>query len=378
MTNLNKRTMKRSAFLLAFLCGLMLAGCRQEAQQPYAVIDLKREIRNDGLPGLTLNDLADVVGVIPTETSDSLLLRFLSINDALDDQLVICDSEGLYFIDRKNGDMTFRLKRLGRGPGEYSVIDHVTVSPDTRDIFLFDPMQRRTNIYSFDGQYAGALSGDTIGKIAILSDGNYAVNYPPFSPIQPYGIGIYDKTWKLIRRGIAKSYDPNSLSMLFFDALGKYNDDIYYRPALTDTIYRVTSAGDEPAIVIRKGNYAMPIDLARDRETMDREGVKYITQDSGPLASKYLFLSFWYNQALYHDIWDIETSNLIFRSKYSRTGGINGIPLTIDGKEIVVWPSKAIGNSLFCTLNATEAAQLLPSIKENDNPVIIELKIKEQ
>lgn len=165
--------------------------------------------------------------------------------------------------------------------------------------------------------------------------------------------------------------------MLYFDALDKYNGKNLFREyPLGDTIYHITYEKDEPYIVISKGQYKTPPDIYADLGTLKREKPNYITQDHGSLIGNLFFLRYYYNQKYYSDIWDIKNNNLIYRGVFSRDGGINGIPLVIEGHQMNVWISYVNGNYIYIEIKLEDAMKFMPNVSENDNPVILELKLK--
>ena len=133
---------------------------------------------------------------------------------------------------------------------------------------------------------------------------------------------IYDKSWNLIRRNICRDNTTN-FAMINFDNLAKHNGAYYFKQTFGDTIYNVTQKADILYIVLDKGKYKMPVEIAASLDKLNKKGARYIQRDSYRLASNYMFLTY------YYDIWDFEKEQLIYRGilDYKARKRIKGIPL---------------------------------------------------
>ena len=360
-----------SFFILLFLLG----ACTQTSveKKSYILINLAKNIDKTA-NNTTLNDFYKIERVIPLHTSDSFLLSNVSFIEVDDDEFIFNDRNAVYYVNKKSGKLRSMLNKKGKGPGEYIGIDGVTL--DNQDnLLIYDINARKLLKYSPNGDFMSHLSGDSIGPIKVLSNGSYIVNHTPLSGSE-YSLSIYDKSWNLIRRNISRD-NTTDFAMINFDNLAKHNGAYYFKQAFGDTIYNVTQKADIPYLVLDKGKYKMPVEIATSLEKLDKEGSGYIQRDSYRLASNYMFLTYYYDNKDYYDIWDFEKEQLIYRGilDYKARKGIKGIPLLINGVQVDVWPSFALGDYLYCDLEAHEAMKFMPSVSEEDNPVIIELKL---
>jgi hypothetical protein len=239
----------------------------------------------------------------------------------------------------------------------------------------------KINIYDFKGNFIKSHKSDSTGPLVILGDWYYAVSYSPFLKSE-YALGIYDKSWNLHRKSISINKD-RKYAIYPFTQAAKFNDDYYYMAALGDTLYQITSEYEKPYIVTPKGKYKIPENVTATLAELDKSGYLYIQQEYGMLISKYYFLSYYYNNQTYYDIWDIESSTpaLISRNKYSHTEEYTegtGIPVLIGDVKINVWPRYVSGRMMYCTIDAENAVKLIPSLPWDTNPVILELEIKDK
>ncbi|MCL2739016.1 MAG: 6-bladed beta-propeller [Bacteroidales bacterium] len=369
--------MKKGVMIISFL--MIIMSCNQKERPPYVVIDIEKNINKSGSANFVLNDIAQSMSLIPIETSDSVLFRNVIIVGVTEENLIIhggnigAFKRAIYFINRTDGKVSSVIDRHGRGPGEYVNIVDVSLNKRSNTLYLSD--SRKINEYTFDGKFIYAIQNDSAWIVRMLDDGNFAVSYHPSLDME-FALGIYDNAWNLKRRGLSKAERGRKFDMIYFDGIFEFNGDYFYKMAHCDTLYRITSAFDEPYLVHSKGRYQIPIDIKVSREKTEKYGNRYIQHDYGNLISKYYFLSYYYDGKYYKEIWDIETPSLVYKSIFSRTGGVNGVPVIIDGKKIYVWPAFVSEESLYCIVEAEDAISLIPSLTEDSNPVILEVKLK--
>lgn len=371
-----RNTIKSGIVIKIMILTALLSSCKTQEKLPYVVIDIAGTINTKGPDTLTLNDIFNIERVITTETSDNIVLSHMTIATASGDHIVVYESDALYFLNKEDGKMLSKLRKRGNGPGEYIRILDATLNNQDSTIYLLDPDKRKLNLYTFNGNFIKSVENDSIGIFRILNDGNFVVAYAPY-PNSEYGLGIYDKSWNFIRKSIPRD-NTHEYQMHYFEGIDKFNGEYYYRAAHQDTIYHITSESEKPYIVISKGNYKLPAEIEASLSSLNKEGYKYVQQDYGMLVSKYFFLQYYFDMKLYRDIWDIETESLLYRGIIGEGGGILGIPLSINGIQINVWPRYVSGDFMYCVVEAQDAVKFIPSLPEDANPVIVELKLKEK
>lgn len=356
----------------------VMACTHEEKKKPYVIIDLEKSISRDVSRKITLNDISTNLRIIPTETNDSALFQHMFIKGLTEKSVVVTDTRALYSVDRETGKVSTLLNKRGNGPGEYNMLFDVYIENRDNTVYAYDAHGHKINIYNFNGDFMKSVKNDSIGPLVMLDDGYYAISFSPNLKLG-YELGIYDKSWNLQRKLIAKDRD-REFAMLYYSDITKFNDNYYYRAVFGDTLYQITSEYEKPYIVTAKGIYTIPEDVTASLSELDKRGHQYIQHEYGILISKYYFLSYEYGYTIYYDIWDIETSALIYRNKYRRIEDKNmeggGIPVLIEDKQINVWPKYVSGNMMYCTVEAENAIKLIPSLPEDTNPVILELKIK--
>lgn len=381
----------RKVFLFGVAAVLAMASCGEsdKSASQYIVIDMA-EALGKKVPGdMTFNDIAEVVNVIPVATNDSVLMGYISVYADNDKYLIAHSSvlgrdNILFFINKNDGTVPLKIDRQGKGPEEYMGIDGVEIDDENKTVYVYDMSKQVINQYSYDGKCKSYINAGNLGSFRMLKDGNFAFTYNPRERTDK-SIGIYDKDLNLIRESDIMR-DNTERRMTYLSHVSKYNGELYYRRPLCDTIFHITTEYDEPFIVMNKGKYKMPDEFTIDIEVTDKESPKYIAQDYGMLAGKYFFGFYYYDDKRYYEIWDVETAKPIYRSVFEFLGmdgdkpilsGNYGIPVEIGGQEVIVWPSYVSGNDVYCKLeNYDDAVKIVPGLKDDDNPVIVHLRIK--
>jgi hypothetical protein len=354
---------------------IIVSSCIHKEKQPYIIIDLAKSINLNGSQEIILNDISTNLKIILTETNDSVLFQYMFIRGITKEDIVVSDKNALYYVNKETGKVSTLVNKRGNGPGEYNMLFDAYVENRDSTVYIYDI--HKINIYNFKGNFIKSVKSDSIGPLVILNDGYYAVSFSPLMKPK-YALGIYDKSWNLHRKSIP--INDRKFAIAYFTQATKFNDDYYYRKVFGDTLYQITSEYDNPYIVTPKGLYKMPENVTASLSELDKSGYRYIQNEYGILISKYYFLSYDYNYITYYDIWNIETSTLIYRNKYRRIEDKNmeggGIPVLIGDIKINVWPKYVSGNVMYCIIEAENAVKLVPSLPWDTNPIILELTLK--
>jgi hypothetical protein len=360
--------------LLFILFVIFFTACSSPAKQSdYITLHLEKEIKSMSSER-TLNDISSDYRVIPLETNDFCLLSAPRIKHVSDSDIWIEDNHVIYRFDKK-GRLLFKLDKKGQGPEEYLSISDFVIDYRTQTIFIYDMNKKKIITYSFEGKYLDAFKNDFIGSFDLINENDFIVSYTPYSD-KPFYIGIYDKSWNELNQFLPKTEVLNQKKGIFhFDILYKFNEKYHFIKAFGDTIYQVNSQSVQPYIVVSKGNLKMPVHIATDI-SKKKERSLYIFGEYGYIISDYYFSLYYYQNNRYHDIWDLKTSSLVCRNLNTVNNSKDGIPFVIQEKTIFVWPNFVCNEYMYCVVSTDKMQDIIPELKEEDNPVILELRIK--
>lgn len=365
----------KKGFLLCMAAILVSCGVGERGadKSSCVVIDMETMLGKKVSDRLEFNDIADVVGVVAID--DSILFERVSPVGDADACLIMQEHkenhEKIFLVDKETGSVVTVIDKRGNGPGEYNTIFEVEVDNAEETIYIYDINKNNILKYSFSGKYLETIQ-QNLGSFRVLKDGNYAAAHNPFLK-KPECFNIYDRNFNIIRESeLFKA--PRKDGGLYIDRIMKYDGECYYRKPDSDTLFRITTEYEEPFMVLYKGRYQMP-----DKELAEGEYKKYITGGNHVFSTKYYFYEYGYNDKLYMEIWDMRTEKPVYRTVMDRDnwGNAYGIPVKVGNERIRVWPSCIFGDNIYCSVyNYENAVKIVPGLKEDDNPVILHLRIK--
>lgn len=366
--------MRLFIFTILSIFFLSCNNSKQDDHLVYKVIDIGKSLNINVIKKINLNDISQEFNLIPVETNDSTLFKHLFIAGVTKDEIISFDEKVLYSIKKDNGAVKTILNKQGAGPTEYKYIINAILETDST-IHIYDSGKRGFLKYDFLGNFISFFKSDSITAYKRLKNENYYVSYSPFLKTDKH-IGVYDKDWTFLRNGINNNRKDIDFDMSFWNEIKTYNQKLFFKDIFCDTIYHVTTEQDIPYMILSKGKYKVPLEIASSMERSEKEGHNYIISEDYKIASKYCFLTYYYDYNRYYDIWDIETSELIYRNIFNRQKGSPGIPIMINDLIINVWVNYTDNNSIYCIIEADDALKLLPSLPKDTNPILLEVKLK--
>jgi hypothetical protein len=372
-----KQIIKMKQLSFSLICMILFfVSCNETEKMDYPTIDLVKSISVANGNMKSINDISSEYRLIPLATNDSCLLSSFRINEILDDDIWIQDNSIIYRFDKKSGNFLFKLNRKVPGSEEYLSISNFTVDPISKILFIYDLQKRKILMYDYKGTFIGSIENDFIGAFSVKDD-YFIVNYSPFSD-EPFHIGIYDKDWNIINQFIPKNMEvKNQKGIIYFDMFMKFNNQYYTKPSFIDTIYKIDKESIKPYLIVSTGNLKPPFEIATSLNRENKQKLQqYISQESGMIISNYYFSQYYYQMKMYQDIWDLSTLSLIYRNLRTSPESKNGFPFILkEGKTIYVEIKFVSGNCLYGSIPIEELKDIIPDIKDDDNPFIIEIKI---
>ena len=363
----------RKLFILLFI---VLSSCSNNTiLKDHFLLEVGNSISINYDNKLTLNEISDEINIIPVETNDSALFENLFIAGLTENMIISYDKKALYSIDKSNGRVKTVLKKQGQGPQEYTTIFDVVLEADTI-IYVYDAGKRGFLKFNFLGEFINFTKKDSISSFRRMADGNFYVCTSPFYN-NGYFTQVYDSHWNLLRNGIINDRKNIKLFMHYLNGLKFYNKKLLFRDFFGDTIYQASLEEDKPYIVLSKGKYKMPVEIASERSKMDEESHKYINHLDYIVVNNYCFLTYYFDNKVYFDIWSLATSNLIYRNIAGSENDFYGIPIKVNDIMLSLWVDYAKDNYIYCVVQPEDAIKIDPLLPTDTNPIIIEIKLKD-
>lgn len=324
----------------------------------------------------TLNDIMDVVDIIPIETRPDALIGTANLLHIGKRHYYLRHDDKISCIDR-DGKIVCTISRQGRGPGEYLEPTVVDVNEDTSMIRVFDMRGKKYITYDMDGLLIdkGSLGEKGFDIPRFIADdymvvrgdgeGDHRLYITDRNMNTPQGLFTMDTT----------VFDRSKRKVLALQvAVGSGGNEALVNLAKEDTLYRVTKWGITPEAILHKGRYRLPKEPLVTVVTPDTP--TYFTSTIVNSSSDYYFIT---NLILGRimEIWNKADGQLIAHSD-SRDGfdkfGFRFVFPT--GGETRVSSFHHDGDTLAFIVDAVNTVDKVEGVKETDNPVIVVAKLK--
>jgi len=405
--------MKNTTFLL-YCIFVLTFGCRdrnsQEDKNHYSdlveykntdpdkiyFLDFEQNLKEDKVDTFFINNLAKEITFIPLEVSSKSLLRGLFFNVARIDDSYYISSGGLLF----GGIMVFDtlglfknyLVQVGRGPSELISNRTWSYNSNARQLVALGSYQILLHSFERDETTKYPLA-QFIGEVCQLNDGNLVGLPNTFGTENsdtPY-LCFLNQEGEIIKslyyssvRNISYNLQENQGNigdLEFYGLYPSYSGDALFKDIFNDTIYRVSNINDiRPYIILNRGFLAPNVKNGTNKaETAKTVIIRELIE-----TEKYFFIKYTYNNLNHAAIWDKRSQTFIanIEADFSNenfqviTNKSFTRYKTPSGRIIVVAVSSYMDGKLYCILEAAEAMEFLPSIMEDDNPVLMVIDIK--
>lgn len=257
------------AFLLLVSCsGKAPSGNTSEKQEstasgPLATVPFEKSIETE--KELKLSEIADRIDYIPLETNAEGLISYI--------KKIVPTKEYIFIHDMKNGIQQFdrqgkfvrNIAGKGQGPGEYTYIADFQIDESSKRIYILSGHSYRMLTYGFDGDFISEVNlPKEISEFVLSSDS-------VFTSYKKNSTG-YEKT-RLVRsdmKGDTIFYIPyfETFTMDYPKTSASSIDDELYLMAgnvrlkeiYNDTLFTVSADGLKPEYIIDLGKYKIPED----------------------------------------------------------------------------------------------------------------------
>jgi hypothetical protein len=365
---------------LIILIGAILFSCSpQETTVP--VIDLTTSHESGQL---CLNEILTDYKLVRLETSPEILIP-QSYRKYIGEKYILILTDDKIFQFDTEGKLIRILASHGKGPGEYSRINHFNVNSDENKLYL-KHYGDRENLMVMDLDSGSELPeiplpDKRVSKFIVADDHILCVGYKSSS------LELFTMNFK----GQMLDSLPNKKEYIFtsFAGRGEYlkriNGQIYFMNEFTDSLYIMDGVkkaamcfikvnnrydfetrpiGDSPQISLQSENQIKLSLVGFHSEKIDGGSMVRITG-----SSSFLWMQKTQSvksvSSFYHDYFEMEVDGLMVNS-YDKVACLGYTSLEF--KEYLL---KALENSELTAEKATEFGALSASISDEDNPVLL-------
>ncbi|HRW28094.1 MAG TPA: 6-bladed beta-propeller, partial [Bacteroidales bacterium] len=145
----------------AFAVVMILSACKEQIRVPSKSFDSDSTsiaVNLNEYSKISVFDIFSKISVIPLETDSNSAIEQIS--------RVIPHNNRYYILDRKqsavlifdsNGNFEKKIRRVGVGPGEYSLLYDFNINPFTNELELLNPRGELLS-YTLDGEFISSLN----------------------------------------------------------------------------------------------------------------------------------------------------------------------------------------------------------------------------
>ena len=222
--------------------------CRSDNE----MLELEIQLDRNFLP---FDSLMDFVSFVKLETTENNLVGSVSQILFARNKIVVVDSyvSKTITVYDKSGKFLNRIGTLGQGPGEYSYLGHVTLTPDKSMVVVVDMGSGYLKYFGLDGNFVKSKKTPFwFSSCEFITDEIIAGNYDGGNTL--YGENNSQYKPQLIITNLQgnvfhsgfKSYYNKKFTMSTMMPLRKFEDEVFYSPPFSDTIYHLTQKGIYP------------------------------------------------------------------------------------------------------------------------------------
>lgn len=327
--------------------------------------------------------------------------KIISINS--DDNLFILNCINGVFLYDINGKYIGEIGKQGKGPGEYLRHTDIAIDKEEKNIYILD--SKKTHIYSYHGEFIRSIHNpETLrfDKLIVKNSKLYFFN--------GFGLGALKYEWiitdyygKIIQ--IKENYInvPDITVSYKINLCFENNNSIIYWNQLNDTITQLVGIGYSPKYLFAKDKYRVRSDELLSIENFSKKESWQPTNIVG--SERYLFINYRLQKekktilAFYDGLKNefYETYSLVVTNTdhVECNHWDNGIIIKPDAKIIIdrtniyvqwtdayelkshVASKDFIVSTPKYSEKKKELIKLASSLNENDNPVLMLVKLKE-
>jgi hypothetical protein len=358
-------------------------------------IDVERDFNKK--KDFKLSDIAFDIKYVPLETNNKCLLsgnlKFLFFKE----NIFIRDNKALYQFSN-TGKFIRKIGKNGNGPGEYGNVFGFTVLPDKNEILLVAYPSKKILVYNIEsGEFKRSFSVKFRNFSSIIEFPNNQITFHIANAAPNSNDMNENRLYFTDSNGISLDSIPSSgirkEGNIAGDLISMYKstNNLFYMTFLTDTLYLVSEDKQrKPYAIFNMGKFKTDPEIKLTPELLETDKHKLMPVQLEETPS-YFFITFmkgFKSEQLLYGIYNKNENNLNF-IEYGKEGIQNDLD-----SGLPFWPKHVINNSTLVSYldaykiiefkqtptNAQTAfckLERIEKIKENDNPVLMLVKLKE-
>ena len=353
---------------------------------------------------VNLSSLVDTVSYIPLETNNRCLLSGDNFQILFfKESIFIRDNKALYQFSN-SGKFIRKIGRNGRGPGEYGKVLNFAIVPDIKEIFIVPHPYQEILVFDLDtGEYKRSFTPKVRNSVNLIEFPAGTLAFPTITninsqkqgsePARFYFSDLYGRIFDSIPATFIRKKGNISADLT---SMYKKDGSLFYMVFMADTLYKVSDKIErKPYVIIDMGKYKVDPEIVLTPEMIEKETNTLLIRNVLETKSNFYiaFMKGFKGDELKYGLYNKRGHDLVFPE-----GG--GLTDDLDGG-LPFWPKSILQDSLmvgyknayeFKDYIASEAfknytpkypekkkqvEQLANSLDENNNPVLMLVKLKE-
>ena len=390
-------------FLTIILILFALTACKNQPQQDdnsLIVFDLTNPSDSDVLKLSDLN--VKEIEYIPLETNDSSLFNKIRKIIVSGPNFYISDYSGTFLKFGNDGSFKNCFNRQGRGPKEYSNSRDFTIDPNSQNLYLLSGNDKKIYSYTNQGKFLDYFSVPEGTLTIMFADGNILCHRPYLMGNKGSYLVMVDKKGNVIKEFPSFKYkiELNSRFGYYHEIIWfKFNDNLYIKDIHSNTVFLFNNKQFIPQYVLNHGGKTITPE-ARSQFTTEEKffelGARYSVEMNVWRFGDYIISDFMYDNKFFFYAGKISGNKKYFGNlKRGIINDIDGGPnlqyhtiYYYDDNTMLAWvdayklishvKSETFKNSTPKYPEKKKALEKLAnSLSENDNPVLMLVKLKE-
>ena len=384
---------------------ILMTGCSHSVQKDEknpapGILTIDIEAALNQMHEFPVSLVASDITYIPLESPKQYLINKIRQIRLTESSIFIADDNRLLQFNR-DGKFVKQIGKKGRGPGEYSGIMHFDVNEQADRILIQGEYE--SNTYNLNGDFI--QNPKFQGSLFYFCNSSRIAFYSPTDEKRTRNLLITDKNLNPLYE--FHNHNPRPVTRLKHASAPFYHfkNNLYFKEHYNDTVVSVNDSTLTPHIILREGSLLLDknfdlqptgnwedlkkqLEKVKDQLTLENiwESNRFIfityIKGVGPLAKSRLKL-----------IYDKKTLKLYashekgFINDFDN--GIDFWPAGVFHDSLMVYYSEAFelkshvtsnafrNSNPLCPVEKKKLEQLVNSLNENDNPVLMIVKLKE-
>jgi len=353
---------------------------------------------------INISEIADDIEYIPL-ANDTLLAYIMKVIYS-EGEYFVKDNKSKFLRFNERGELLNQIGKRGQGPGEYRYVSDFEIYPETRNVYVTGGKLNQIMIYSPDGKFKSSINITAKYTSAFgISGNNFVLFYMDGAQHNKENLEIRDMDGNLIKSYPNKYEFERGRAVVGFTGeclMYSLENKLHFKEIFSDTIFYLDGYEIIPKMILNSSDRRFTPELRSQiiRELSSDPGgssegiIRSVIQNNLFETQNFLFYSYGY---------DKKTRMLIY-NRSTRKGveieGKTGIKNDLDGGPYIQLKMKKDDNTIFSWIDAYELKawvstedfknstpkfpekkkalkKLADSLNENDNPVLILVKLRE-